>query len=85
MGQTLLASELTALSYWLVMDEERKGQLEQDKFFDLLHGWRFDTRDWKQEDFEKEFAFTMAGTTGEIKKGLYRWDLGRRIFLERGL
>ena len=85
-GRTLHAEELSALSFWLTQDTERAGFLETSGMRSLMHGLRFtNIKNWK--DFRKEFEFTIP--RGEsidwANKEVFRFDLMRSIFLERGL
>lgn len=56
-----------------------------------MHSFRFDhVQD--QEDFNKEFETVLKAYPGELREkhlkngeGVFRFDLARQIFLERGL
>lgn len=40
-GRHLLGDELNCLSIWLLQDEAKKGYLEMDELFELMHAFRF--------------------------------------------
>ena len=85
-GRTLHAEEISALSFWLTQDTERTGFLETSGMRSLMHGLRFtNVKSWK--DFNKEFSFTIpkGETVDRPGKEVFRFDLMRSIFLERGL
>lgn len=47
-GRTVHGEELSALSFWLLQDTEKKGSLEIEETSKLLQGLRFEpVEDWK--------------------------------------
>ena len=57
-GRYLHGEELSALSFWLTQDVERKGSLDEDTMARLCHGLRFtDVNSWST--FREEFAFSI--------------------------
>ncbi len=57
-GRTLHGEELSALSFWLLQDTEKKGSLGLEGMKTLMHGFRFtDVNTWST--FKKEFKFTI--------------------------
>lgn len=91
-GRTLLGDELSALSFYeLTMEGSDKGYLTFEEMKTLMHAWRFDSIETEQ-DFLQEFQFALQLSPGEIKRkdlengeAVFRFDLARSIFLERGL
>lgn len=88
-GRDYFAQELSALSFWLVMNKD-KGVLDWEGFNHLLTAWRFNLE--TVDDFKKEFnSLLMQRHMGnrELSKNsddnVFRFDLARQIFLERGL
>ena len=82
-GRTLHGEELSALSFWLLQDTEKKGSLAWEPLKDLMEGLRFAGLH-NQKAFRREFEFSIAD--GEFKKQeVFRFDLIRQIFLDRGL
>ena len=79
----LLGDELACLSFWLLQDEERKGYLEMDEMLELMYAFRF-TNITNQDEFTREFAFELKQEHFWVPE-INRFDLARRIFLNRGL
>ena len=91
LGQTMLANELTCLSYWNLIDEKRKGYMNLTQFRNLLITFKYTAQDWELKDIKKEFDFLLKMNPQEIrhddknKDALFRFDFARKIFLERNL
>lgn len=88
-GMTLLANEITALRLWESVDEERTGVLSFDDMKRLIHGYWINTDGWSMKEFEHEFDTILWDHPHEIigsnDNPKFRFDFGRRLFLERGL
>ena len=90
-GQELLASELSALSYWSIEDENKKGSFTLREVKPLLEALRFEIEPLNVANFKKEFQFTLGPRRGELIKDaaeedvVIRFDFIRQIFLDRGL
>lgn len=82
-GRSLLGDELACLSFWLLQDQEKKGYLEMDELLELMYAFRF-TNITNTDEFTKEFAFELKQEHFWIPE-VNRFDLARRIFLNRGL
>ena len=85
-GQSLLAEEISALSYWLIIDKEAVGYLNFDKFFLILKAFRENVKEGTIEEIKEEYKFLLSLNPGEfLQKGNthVRFDFARRIFLER--
>ena len=85
-GQTLLAEEINALSYWLIVDREAKGYLNLKNFVSLLKGFRENIKTENIEAIKEEYKFLLLFNPAEIlpdSEGSFRFDFARRIFLER--
>jgi hypothetical protein len=92
-GRDLLAEELSCLSMWIAFSD--KSALEFSEFSELMGAFRFDVP--TMADFKSEFFHVLHKDAGhgeltkvmreEDGKGMhvFRFDLARRIFLERGL
>lgn len=80
-GRNLLADELSCLSLWLALTKE--SSMEWSGMSDLMQGFRY--RLDSEAAFKKEFAWTLHTSPKELDHGVYRFDLARQIFLERGL
>ena len=58
MRNDIHAEELSALSFWLTADTERKGHLEEETMSDLFHGLRFPgLKTW--QNFRSEFSHSI--------------------------
>lgn len=82
-GRNLIGDELSCLSFWLLQDEEKKGYLDMEQLLELMHAFRFTNID-NEEKFKNEFAFELREEFKWDAK-VNRFDLARRIFLNRGL
>lgn len=82
-GRYLLGDELACLSMWLLQDENCKGWLEMDELLPLVHALRF-SNVRNLDEFTKEFAFELK-EEHRWSPQVNRFDLIRRIFLNRGL
>jgi hypothetical protein len=97
-GRDLLAEELSCLSFWLAFTE--KSSLEFAEFSELLSAFRFDIPTMTDFKSEFEHILHRDAGHGELTnvgsskkqdgkyedpKYVFRFDLARRIFLERGL
>ena len=83
-GRYLHGEELSALSFWLTQDVERKGSLDEETMTRLCHGLRFtDVNSWNT--FRDEFAFSIPDNELHADREVLRFDLIRQIFLDRGL
>lgn len=91
-GRDLLGEELSALSFWLAFT--KKSALTFEEFSELLSALRFEVNSMKE--FKSEFSHVLFrdGGHGELTSvkdeagestNVFRFDLARRIFLERGL
>jgi hypothetical protein len=93
MGRDLLAEEISCLSFWLAFTE--KSSLSFEEFSELLTVFRFEVPTMR--DFKSEFVHILHKDIGHgelttVKReadgeatNVFRFDLARRIFLERGL
>ncbi len=85
-GRDLLADELSCLSFWNVK-YSKNPYLNWKEMNSLLTAYRFQLND--EEDFKFEFKFLLSQSRGEFRldhsEHVYRFDLARQIFLERGL
>mmetsp|Transcript_48843 Transcript_48843/g.56140 ORF Transcript_48843/g.56140 Transcript_48843/m.56140 type:complete len:284 (+) Transcript_48843:96-947(+) len=89
LGQTFLAEELAAFSYWQHIDQEGQGYLDLEGFGNVLKFLRFYNLE-SLEAIREEFAWTLLPLDGELKNmteedAIFRFELIRRIFLERDL
>jgi hypothetical protein len=86
---TLLANEITALRLWESVDEDRTGVLGFEDMKRLVQGFRINSDNWTMKEFEQEFDTILRDHPHEIIGSLdnpkFRFDFGRRAFLERGL
>eukprot|EP00826_Nyctotherus_ovalis_P011205 TRINITY_DN12928_c0_g1_i12.p1 TRINITY_DN12928_c0_g1~~TRINITY_DN12928_c0_g1_i12.p1 ORF type:complete len:247 (-),score=63.98 TRINITY_DN12928_c0_g1_i12:123-863(-) len=85
-GQSLLAEEISALSYWMILDKEAKGCLSLEKFVLLLKAFRENIKKGTLEEIKEEYKFLLTLNPGEFLKENnthLRFDFARRIFLER--
>ena len=58
MGRYIHAEEISALSFWLIQDAEKKGSLNETGMTKLCQGLRFsDVDSWSS--FRDEFSFTV--------------------------
>ena len=83
-GRDLLADELSCLSFWLALSKD--SHLQWEGMQDLLGAFRFNVK--SESAFREEFAFLLEHNPRELAKEgeqVYRFDLARQIFLERGL
>jgi hypothetical protein len=90
-GRHLLSNELSCFTFWELVESKNEGYFNFDEMKTLLHAFRFDHIE-TQADFDKEFEMTLNQYPGELRnkhlqkdEGVYRFDLARAIFLERGL
>ena len=87
-GRTMLGDELSAFTFYSIVCDPEKGFLDWTEMHELLGGLRFDYVE-SADDFRSEFAFTTKQRPGELKaphdSQVYRFDLVRSIFLDRGL
>ncbi len=74
------------------MCDTDKGYLTFEEMRDLMVAFKFDLEDASVADFLNEFNFTLLQKPGELRKehleagdAVFRFDLARSIFLERGL
>jgi len=91
-GNQIFANELSALSFWNLIDEESTGLLSPAKFKELmvvssltLQGFKFaDKTDHPcldLKELKREFA-TLENIDQEFEGGeFYRWDFARQIFV----
>ena len=84
-GRTLHGEELSALSFWLLQDTEKKGNIGLEGMNTLMQGLRFtNLKTWSS--FMKEFKYTIPLNEFRAEgEEVFRFDLMRQIFLERGL
>jgi len=90
-GRHLLSNELSCFTFWDLVESKNKAFFTFDEMKELMQAFRFDHVQ-TQEDFMKEFEVTLRAIPGELKEkhlkngeGVFRFDLARQIFLERGL
>jgi hypothetical protein len=86
-GEELLARQLSALNYWRCVDTADKGIVNLTQFNQLLQAFKLPELNSKAE-IERTFAWTLKELPNELNhmdeaKGLLRFELVRRIFLER--
>lgn len=84
LGQTLHSNEISAFNFWKLYTSE--SQLKLADFCLLLNAFKFETA---SDTFEKDFSYHLRNTDGEFLSNkaekIGRFDLFRKIFLERGL
>lgn len=98
-GRYLHAEELAALGFYMLQDET-KGYLEWEEpcgertdrgMKQLLRGLHFSQEVESHATFKSHFASCLSQAPSEFldrqadTAPIYRWDLTRRIWLERGL
>jgi len=86
LGRDLLADELSCFAFWNI-NYSKSSSLNWPEMQKLLTAFRFKIEN--EDQFKSEFSFLLSENRGEIKSDLpetiYRFDLARQIFLERGL
>lgn len=85
-GQSLLAEEISALSYWLILDKDAVGYLSLEQFVTLLKAFRENIGKGTIEEIKERYKFLLSLNPGELLKENnthFRFDFARRIFLER--
>lgn len=89
-GQTLLASEICAFTYWTYRDPNLLGSMTLPSFAGFVRGLGVPLE--SEADFPKEFSYALASNkkffSAEEKfdeKTLVPFDLFRYIYLERNL
>lgn len=90
-GRHLLSNELSCFTFWELVESKNKAYFTFDEMKSLMQAFRFNHVQ-TQEDFNKEFETVLKNFPGELREkhlqngeGVFRFDLARQIFLERGL
>lgn len=88
-GRDLLSEELSCLSFWCIVDEDKKGYLTVNEAQELFEALRFDIRPYGLDSIHNEFKWTNEQLRGGelYQKGetIIRFDFMRQLFLDHGL
>eukprot|EP00352_Strombidinopsis_acuminata_P006295 CAMPEP_0176354532 /NCGR_PEP_ID=MMETSP0126-20121128/12621_1 /TAXON_ID=141414 ORGANISM="Strombidinopsis acuminatum, Strain SPMC142" /NCGR_SAMPLE_ID=MMETSP0126 /ASSEMBLY_ACC=CAM_ASM_000229 /LENGTH=171 /DNA_ID=CAMNT_0017706741 /DNA_START=399 /DNA_END=910 /DNA_ORIENTATION=- len=87
-GRDLLSEELSCLSFWCIVDEDKKGYLTVPEAKELFEALRFDIRPYGLDSIKDEFKWTHEFVRGKElnQKGepIIRFDFVRQVFLDHG-
>lgn len=86
-GQQLPAKQISAYNLWIALDEQQTGYLDFPRFLQMLHVLHISSV-FTFADLTKELAWTMRDLPRELEgmsegKAVFRFELIRRLFLER--
>lgn len=86
-GQQLPAKQISTYNIWTTLDTEQTGHLDFPRFQQLLHALHI-VSVTNFEELHKELAWTLRDLPRELEgmsesKAVLRFELARRLFLER--
>lgn len=87
----MFIDELACLSYWDIIDEDRKGYLDYNEFVRALKMFRFHLQPWTLSAIRNEFEWLLKWNKEEVLDEMdednfvARFNFARLIFLERQL
>lgn len=84
-GNDLRAEEVSALAFWQLIDQEKKGWIGLQDSKEIFGAFKFDTTVFDADWIRNEFYTAGADKEMERDSEIVRFELIRQVFLERGL